>query len=202
MPNLSNELKQLEDMFRFWNKTYFDGIIEEPVITLIPDHRGRAYSWCTTYKAWGSEKLPTTVGFYEINICADQLNRSIEEITGTLLHEMVHLYNLQIGVQDCSRGNTYHNKKFKEEAEKRGLIISFNKKIGWSVTQINDETKKIIKREKFKAIKLQRKEEIKIQKPKQSMRKYVCPCCGCIIRATKEVHVSCIDCNEDFILEI
>ena len=30
---------------------------------------------------------------------------------------------------------------------------------------------------------------------KQSSRKYVCPCCGLIIRATKEVRVQCMDCE-------
>ena len=35
-------------------------------------------------------------------------------------------------------------------------------------------------------------------KTKQSSRKYVCPVCGCIIRATKEVHVICGDCNVEF----
>lgn len=35
-------------------------------------------------------------------------------------------------------------------------------------------------------------------KTKQSSRKYVCPMCGCIIRATKEVHVICGDCNVEF----
>ena len=50
-------------------------------------------------------------GFYEINICAEHLARPFEQVAETLLHEMVHLYNLQIGVQDTSRNGTYHNKK-------------------------------------------------------------------------------------------
>ena len=39
------------------------------------------------------------------------------------------------GIQDTSRGNTYHNKRFKEEAEKRGLLIDYDPKIGHSITQ-------------------------------------------------------------------
>lgn len=35
-------------------------------------------------------------------------------------------------------------------------------------------------------------------KTKQSTRKYVCPMCGTIIRATKEVHVVCGDCEVEF----
>ena len=201
MPTLSTELKELEKMFTFWNQHYFNGDLNAPVITLTPDHRGRSYGWCTIHKVW-SDSRTDKVGYYEINICADQLNRSIEEITGTLLHEMVHLYNLQIGVQDCSRGNTYHNKKFKEEAERRGLIITRADKIGWSITTINDETARIIKEKKFTDIRLKRCQmTTSSTKPKQSMRKYVCPCCSLIVRATKEVRIKCIDCDEEMLLE-
>lgn len=197
---LSEEIKQLEEMFRFWNEIYYGGRLQTPVISLIPDPRGRAHGWCTTYKAWISNDTDK-VGVFEINICANDLNRTIEEITGTLLHEMVHLYNLQIGVKDISRSGTYHNKKFKEEAERRGLIISFNEKFGWCITKINDYTKQLIEQEGYKAIKINRPNiEIK-SKPKQSMRKYICPSCGNIIRATKEVNVLCIDCNENFEIE-
>ena len=32
-----------------------------------------------------------------------------------------------------------------------------------------------------------------------STRKYVCPCCGMSVRATRTVRVACIDCNEQMI---
>lgn len=35
-------------------------------------------------------------------------------------------------------------------------------------------------------------------KTEKEARKYVCPVCGCIIRATKEVHIICGDCNVEF----
>lgn len=38
-------------------------------------------------------------------------------------------------------------------------------------------------------------------KPKQSTRKYICPKCGCIIRATRDVHVVCSECNVAFVKE-
>ena len=43
--------------------------------------------------------------------------------------------------------------------------------------------------------------EGKDSKPKQSSRKYVCPCCGLIIRATKECRVMCMECDEEMKLE-
>lgn len=36
------------------------------------------------------------------------------------------------------------------------------------------------------------------KKSKNRSIKYVCPCCGTIIRATREVNVICGDCNEPF----
>lgn len=140
-------------------------------------------------------------GFYEINICAEHLARPFEQVAETLLHEMVHLYNLQIGVQDTSRGGTYHNKKYKEAAEKHGLTVEKDAKYGWTKTSLNDEAKAFVDGMQDKKFELHRKSLSKIPgaaKTKQSSRKYVCPMCGCIIRATKEVHVICGDCNVEF----
>jgi hypothetical protein len=48
---------------------------------------------------------------------------------------MAHLYSLQTGVQDTSRGGAYHNKKFQDTAEVRDLRISYVKRIGRSITE-------------------------------------------------------------------
>lgn len=140
-------------------------------------------------------------GFYEINICAEYLARPFEQICETLLHEMVHLYNLQVGVQDTSRSGTYHNKKYKEAAEQHGLTVDKDSKYGWTKTSLNDEAKAFVDGLQDKKFQLFRKPSFKMggsSKTKQSTRKYVCPMCGCIIRATKEVHVICGDCNVEF----
>lgn len=56
-----------------------------------------------------------------------------------MLHELTHYYNWSKGIQDCSRGNTYHSKKFKVEAEKHGLVIEYDPRIGWSLTSATEE---------------------------------------------------------------
>ena len=33
-----------------------------------------------------------------------------------------------------------------------------------------------------------------------SSRKYICPCCGNSVRATKCVHIACMDCREEMVL--
>ena len=96
-------------------------------------------------------------------------------------------------------------KKFKQTAEERGLIISFNDKIGWSISELNEETKELIdtfnlNKEAFTISRQAFQEEGKPKK-KSSMRKYVCPECGTSIRATKEVNVVCGDCDVPFLLE-
>lgn len=52
---------------------------------------------------------------------------------------MVHLQNLQDGVQDTSRSGTYHNKKFKETAEAHGLTVEKGEKYGWHKTTLSPE---------------------------------------------------------------
>lgn len=217
--SLKPVIEKLESLFSKFNEKFYNNELQTPpVITVSPDTTKGAYGWCTAWKAWtvGEQKkiadLSTLTkedleamkkddGFYEINICAEHLARPFEQVAETLLHEMVHLYNLQIGVQDTSRGGTYHNKKYKEAAEKHGLTVEKDAKYGWTKTSLNDEAKAFVDGMQDKKFELHRKSLPKIPgaaKTKQSSRKYVCPMCGCIIRATKEVHVICGDCNVEF----
>ena len=119
----------LEKMFRKLNEHYFASAIEEPIITI--QSTPRAYGHVTISKAWRKSNGDRQ---HELNLDAGTLDRPIEDVTATLLHEMVHLYHLQTGVQDCSRGGTYHNKCFKVTAEACDLRIEYDPRIGWSVT--------------------------------------------------------------------
>lgn len=70
-----------------------------------------------------------------------------------------------------------------------------------SITALNDGAKAFVEGMQDKKFQLFRKQSFKMggsSKTKQSTRKYVCLMCGCIIRATKEVHVICGDCNVEF----
>ncbi len=114
---------------------------------------------------------------------------------------MTHYYCHINGIKDTSRGNTYHNKRFKNEAEKRGLVIKYSAGIGYSVTAPSTELKQFVNNMQWsEKIKLYRNGTsaipAEIKKAKSSTRKYVCPCCGMSVRATKEVNVLCMDCNE------
>lgn len=153
--SLKPVIDKLENLFSKFNEKFYNGELQTPIITVSPDTTKGAYGWCTAWKAWSNkqpeqkktvdlavmskedlENLKKDEGFYEINICAEHLARPFEQVAETLLHEMVHLYNLQIGVQDTSRGGTYHNKKYKEAAEQHGLTVGKDAKYGWTVTTL------------------------------------------------------------------
>lgn len=211
--NIELTHKELNRAFSFFNKQFFNDSLQTPIIVIQTNGRHKnVLGWCTTNKVWNNNQ--GSKSFYEITICAEHLNRPIEKLIGTLLHEMVHLSNLQNNIKDVSRGGSYHNKKFKEIAEQHGLIIDFDKRIGWSLTTLKPSVLPLIKKLNLNtdAFEIARREpsiekddeneddETKETK-KSSMRKYVCPCCKTIIRATKDVNVVCGICKVDFELE-
>lgn len=200
MKNLSDDTKKLESLFSKLNKKYYNNSLPIPVITISPDTTKGSYGWCTSKKVWQKTSESSTA-FYEINMCAEYLNREFENVAETMLHEMAHLYNLEHGIKDTSRGGTYHNKKFKETAEKHGLVIERDVKYGWTITTLNEKAVSFVRSLNMQNFSLYRPKDEKKKSQPQSSRKYVCPKCGCIIRATKEVHVICGECNELFRIE-
>ena len=203
----------LEKMFRAINADSFGGELEEPIITIMSTPG--AYGHVTVSKVWrakGSER-------YELNMAADWLERPIENVVSTLIHEMTHLYNMQMGIQDCSRGGTYHNKKFKEEAEKHMISIDKHEKYGWTLTSPTDELLEYIMEKGWGDIDMgrgclfglfggtdtgkpgkgtQTGADGQDEPKKGSSRRYQCPSCKAIVRATKDLKIICGSCNVDF----
>jgi len=195
----------LEKIYRQLNEDFFDGVLEEVVIT-IQSTKG-AYGHVTCGKVWKAKDSDR----YELNIGAGTLARPIESVVSTMLHEMVHIYNLMHNIQDTSRGNTYHNKRFKEKAESVGLIITRDDRIGWSITSPSEELILYICEQGWQEIYINREEGVysfggggetgkagdgeKIKKP-SSTRKYICPDCGQSVRATKDTLIICGYCTE------
>ena len=196
----------LEKLFTTFNEHFYEGKLEKPIITVSPDVTGGSYGWCSINRLWKQEG---TDGFREINLCAEHLARPFKATCATLLHEMVHLWNLQNNVKDTSRGCSYHNKKFKSEAELRGLFVEHDTKYGWTVTTLSSETDEWINTAfsdttKFDLHRLklgynaeQEDDDSEEEKPKKksTSKKYVCPSCHNSVRATKEVNISCDDCE-------
>lgn len=193
----------LENAYNILNDRFFDDELSKVVITV--QSSPRTYGHYTKYNAWTEREN----GFREINISAESLDRPIEEVIATLIHEMTHHYCDLNGIQDCSRGGTYHNRRFKEQAEQRGVIIDYDSRIGYSLTSPAPELIEFISEMGWEGVDLSRKGTLGIGtsggagtgKKKSSTRKYICPVCGCSVRATKEVHIVCLDCNMLMVVE-
>lgn len=202
----------LNKIFDLLNSFYFENTLSRPTITI--QSTPKAYGHFTLKDdAWVS-KLG---GTHEINIGAGTLARPIEELTATMLHEMIHYWNHENGIQDCSRGNTYHNKNFKTAAEAHGLIVEHSDKYGWSHTSASEELLDFIIENGLTDILISRNEysgyhiagtgthngtdgTTPITPKPSSTRKYICPHCGNSVRATKTVNIICGDCMTPYVL--
>lgn len=209
-------IENLESLFSIMNDEFYNSELETPIITVAPDERHRCYGWCTTWKAWNIVGEHERPGYYEINVCSDYLHRPMMDTAETMLHEMAHLYNLKHEIKDCSRAGTYHNKKYKETAEAHGLTVSQSQKNGYAITELNKEATAFLQAVtniKFEIVRYNGHQapdnkndksdngqteggEDDKKKKKSSTRRYQCPTCGTIIRATKDVNVICADCME------
>ncbi|MCL2862421.1 MAG: SprT-like domain-containing protein, partial [Firmicutes bacterium] len=171
---------------------FFENALSKIVITIQADMKQRALGWFTPYEAWSGAGDTTSP---EINISANYLDRPPHEIISTMLHEMCHQYAYQHDIQDCSRNNTYHNKRFKEIAERHGLEVTKSVKGGYNVTALTAEAREIVE-PIVSLLNLKRVVPTKLGKKTSSTRKYMCPECEMTVRATKEVNIKCGDCDE------
>lgn len=186
--------------FNKLNEDFFGGELQKVIITLEEGYKKHAYGWINTKKDWKQGKEER----YHINISSDFLDRSINDVVATLLHEMCHLYALQNEIKDTSRSGIYHNKKFAEIARTHGLDVEEESHIGHR-THCSEQLREWCKNNcTITEIRVHKKKDTKADKeskPKQSSRKYVCPCCGLIVRATKECSLICGDCQEKMKVE-
>lgn len=212
LTNYQRVSQYLVKVFKAINEEYFNSELEVPTITI--QSTVGAYGHVSVNKVWHNNETAT----HELNLSADYLNRPIENVVATLIHEACHLYAIANDIKDTSNNGVYHNKKFKQLAEDRGLEISRHDKYGWTITEPTEETIDFCINNGFEDIQIVRQSMFSLggfsggkagngstsiaPKPKKpsSTRKYICPCCGNSFRATKEINVMCMDCNEQFII--
>ena len=212
--NYQRALVQLNKIYKAVNEYYFNNELEPVTITI--QSTVKAYGHCSVSKVWTDTDGNKT---RELNIAAEYMSRPIENVVATMIHEASHIYNLQNGINDTS--GYYHNKRFKKTAEELGhLRIDHDSKYGWTVTSPTDEGEKNTLQfcldYGFDDILTSRDTGLPIatgtgttttgnsggtpirpKKPTNS-RRYVCPCCGAIVRSTRPVNILCLDCNVAF----
>lgn len=203
----------LNKLFDMLNERFFENELERPVITLQSTPRAYAH-FCTRPDTWVNS---AGQGFYEINMGAGTLNRPIENICASMLHEMTHYYCCVKGIKDTSNNGVYHNHRFKDIAEKHGLIIDRHNVYGWTITSPGDELLTWVLENSLQEILLNRNELHGISisggsgthspntyttTPRKGSHshKLVCPGCGAIARVTKpSIRLMCMDCMEQLV---
>lgn len=205
---MSRAVSQLEHIYNTLNVDFFQGALPVPIITV--QSKPGTMGHCSVAKIWKRTEDERT---YELNIAAEVLNYPIEETLDTMIHEMVHLYCRENDIKEVSRGGRYHNKKFKEEAEKRGLTCVPCGDAGWNTTP-GDNLVEYALNKGWNEIRIGRNNlppamrtgaggtaqtggpGVKGERKPSSTRKLICPKCGQSVRATKKVHILCGDCME------
>lgn len=110
---------QTMTMYNRINARWFGGELPKAVITFESGSKHKAYGWTFVQKMWKQGKEEK----YAIML-ASEIIRNIEQMMITLTHEMCHLYAMEKGIEDVSRGGYYHNKEFARIAEMAGLVVT------------------------------------------------------------------------------
>jgi hypothetical protein len=200
---LSKIHEELEKLLKAFNEHFFENKLPATVVSIQSAHGKPRFGWFTLGETWKDKEEKNKL--FEISISSEYLNRSIEEISATLIHEMVHEFNYVNGVNDTSAGMKYHNKKFKKSAEEHGLIIEHDTKIGWSITSLTEESKMFIStlpvnKEMFTYARIIFP-KIKLD-DKYKLHTYICPTCGGKIKSLlTDGEYACVPCNTHFELE-
>ncbi len=167
MNGINETITHINDMYLAFNKALKAELPESVVFSLIPNRssKGRYLGWFAQNR-WskGADRL------HEINIAADHLDRDVDGIAETILHEMVHLKNNINGVSDCTP-TQYHKKAFKTVAESFGLKVERMKNKGYALTSLGDDARKLVTTYKADILKgenpftIHRVPEVKLSKP-------------------------------------
>ncbi|MEK6190597.1 MAG: SprT-like domain-containing protein [Carnobacterium alterfunditum] len=212
--NIKLMTDELHKAFEIVNRKFYNNELPMPAITIQSSgKRTLAMGWCTSSPIWGDKQGEQRM--YEINLSAEYIDVSFIETMDTLMHEMVHLYNLIKGIQDVSRNGTYHNKKFKEQALKSGFIHPADKpdkKYGYSFVKLSPTTIAILNELDINqsVFSIGRKTNDYFQnltdgknndesdevKSKTKGFRWICPNCNMILRSSKpNLNIICGDCQ-------
>lgn len=207
----SNCVKELEAMYALVNEKIFAAKAKKinlPVfVTIASQGKRSCYGWCGVVPFWDDGKECQK---YEINISSETLGRDVGDTFVTLVHEMVHLYHVQVDVKDASLNSGRHNKNFKAGCDKVGLRCEDSgTRIGYathfpvteSSKELQDVLAEYVANNHADYLAINRTADVKtkkrVVKRGQNSFKLFCPCCGVSCRATNEaISIKCADCDE------
>jgi hypothetical protein len=132
---------ELERAYRFFNGRFYGGTLPAQVAILLgPALRSRGGYFCA--RMWHRGDLEAG----QIVICTSVLTGRPEPALETLLHEMVHLRNHQVGLGDCDTRNHYHNRHFRDVAVLFGLrCLERQANRGYGYTELDERGREAIR---------------------------------------------------------
>ena len=211
MIETTNMLQELYRIFDAINEEYFDNSLPKVFITLQQGKKKTKSTYGTFYpKAWaenqgveydeetGIERVKTGEDrFHEIGMSAEYFTRPVGNWCATLCHEMVHLYCAVNEIESTSNKGVYHNKEFKREAEKRGLIIDKADVIGWSLTTPSVDFIKFVSSLEVDENVFSYFRDTRLAPSESTPKKrYVCCECGMQVQAKKNKNIICGECGK------
>ena len=195
---IKQQTEALELLFDYFNHKLFNSELPAVALTIQSQGRKSCYGWCSVGERWECKDLDLRIKWYEINLSAEYMDRGIEPVSATLIHEMVHLWNGINGINDCNPKTQNHNKNFKAKAEEVGLIVEKMDKKGWATTYLSESLKELIKASGIEDVfNCSRMAAEKVEREKKPVNKYVCGC-GIVMKSTKELDIICGKCMERF----
>lgn len=161
--------------------------------------------------------VPQSIKNYSIPIWISILERRPYEVTLRTISSILRSSPLASScfihqIKDTSRGGSYHNKRFKAEAEQRGLQIDYDSRIGWSITSPTEDLLNFCIENGLTDILIARNDLIGFNPAitrgkgtasttrRSSYRKHICPGCLSTARTTKDMKLICGECNEVMIM--
>jgi hypothetical protein len=143
----------------------------------------------------------------EVLISGEGLQRPVEEVFTTLLHEATHSLAHTREIKDTSRQGRWHNQKFAELAKELGLDTTKDDRIGWSLCTLRTETattyKSVLAELKSALIAYRHPEVTGGESKKNNNNAVPCVCqCPRRIRVAKAVlelgEITCSVCESNF----
>lgn len=196
MINSTEIIKELNNCYKIINERLFNNKLSDIMITFYTDGKdNRTLGHFTKQKVWNNN-------IHELVIKGLQWNGKAYDILGTLIHEMVHFYCALNNIKDVE-SNGRHNKLFKENAEKFGLIVfkPINKNIGYT-TNLKENVFQDLKTTGINIEILEKYKNNLIfpEKVKSNKISYKYMCLNCDIKFTlsKDLKLNCGECNTAF----
>ena len=102
--NMSRTIGEIQSIGRKINKDWFNNEFDMDRIIWTVQSTKRAYGHFTPYISYRvHDKTTGERGAVEINIGAGTLDKPIESVISTMVHEMTHYYNWSHGVKSTER---------------------------------------------------------------------------------------------------